>query len=130
MSNKRRQAHGKNFLTHCLGLVPAWLCVSKEHFKQPSCYSRKCPKNQSFSAKTLLVKATYSPAILRSARLSQYDFVWQLHISYSWFCESFAKQSCFSRKLSASNAKSVRSYPPSGVTPNYLSLRWITANNL
>ena len=86
----------KNFLTHCLGVVPAWLCVSKEHFKQPSCESRKCPKNQSFSAKTLLVKATYSPAILRNARLSQYDFVWQL---YSWFCESFAKQSCFSRKL-------------------------------
>ena len=78
------------------------------------------PKIKVFSAKTLLVKATYSPAILRNARLSQNDFVWQLHIPYSWFCESFAKQSCFSRKLSASNAKSVRSYPPSGVTPNYL----------
>ena len=78
------------------------------------------PKKSKFFCKNLLVKATYSPAILRSARLSHYDFAWQLHIPYSWFCESFAKQSCFSRKLSAPNAKSVRSYPPSGVTLNYL----------
>ena len=36
-----------------------------------------------FFAKTLLEQATYSPAILRNARLSRYDFVRQLHISYS-----------------------------------------------
>ena len=69
------------------------------------------PKKSKFFCKNFAGEATYSPAILRSARLSQYDFVWQ-----------FIYPTLGSVKVSPSRVASPENYQHqtlkvSGVTP-------------